>query len=303
MSSTKRFQCKDCGSTSTHIIGKLPNVNTFAGKLISPALQGGYLVECKNCWLKFRSTEFDQPTLNEMYDGGLSEWEVDKNRNDWKLLSSYIDENYPNSVSVLDIGCNRGEILAQINSRNERYGLEINSKAAAIAKKLEGITVWDKYSDIPTNKKFDVIFSTDVIEHISSPTSFLTPLFDMLNDNGSLIITTGDSNNVFSKLFGSKWWYCYFPEHVSFISKKWIKYFTGNHNITIKSIKKYYYHNLSFIKRIRLLVTSFIFSLINQNYQTKILSIIHKTEHPNRFQIGKNVSKDHILVVLKKQVQ
>lgn len=295
------IKCKDCGSTATRIIGKLPNVNEFAGRFVSQAIVGGYLMECKNCSLKFRSTEFEQSALNEMYDGGVSEWEVAENRNDWKILNSYIENNYSTAISILDIGCNQGEILDRLAARHKRYGLEINTRAAAIAKKRKGLVIWDKYNQIPHDIKFDVIFSTDVLEHISSPSTFLAPLFNLLKDDGVLIITTGDANNLFSKAFGSKWWYCYFPEHVSFISKKWINNFSKNQHISIKEIKRYYYHNINVIKRLRLLVMSAFFFFLNSETQRKVLSFIHKTENPARFQLGKSVSKDHIFVVLQKK--
>lgn len=293
--------CKDCGSEKTHIIGKLPDVYEFAGRKVSTEIKGGFLVECQNCFIKFRSTEFDQSTLTDMYDGGLSEWEVANNRNDWKILTSYIENNYPAEISVLDIGCNRGETLVKINAQNRRFGLEINTKAATIARLNEDLTIWSNYEEIPKNQKFDVIFSTDVIEHISTPTEFLKPLLNMLKDNGSLIISSGDGQNSFAKLFGRKWWYWYFPEHISFISEKWLTKFANDNNLIINEMNNFHYHQISFIKRMRLLVGSLLFSTMSHENQIKILKSIYKTDHPNRFQIGKGVSKDHVFAVLQRK--
>jgi cyclopropane fatty-acyl-phospholipid synthase-like methyltransferase len=185
-----------------------------------------------------------------------------------------------------------------MSPQNDRFGLEINKTAAAIANKVEGLTVWNNYDEIPSKMKFDVIFSTDVIEHITTPTSFLKPLHDMLNEGGSLIITSGDAYNFYAKLFAAKWWYWYFPEHISFISKKWLTKFANEQGFIIKEIKKFYYHRTPALKRLRLLAGSLLLATMNLNNQMKLLQFIHKTKRPNRFQIGKGVSKDHIFVVL-----
>jgi len=296
--------CNNCKSTNTFTLGQLPNVSEFAGKKIQPAIIGGLLVQCSSCNIKFRHSELEQADLNDLYDGGISEWTVAENRNDWKLLLKFIQTRYSNQkkeISILDIGCNRGEVLAKIDSKHKRYGLEINSTAAAYARKKTDLTIWTDYDKIPAKLKFDLIYSTDVIEHLSSPNAFLEPLLELLNDDGVLVVSTGDADNALSKIFGAKWWYYYFPEHVAFISKRWAQLFANSNNLDIINSSTFYYHDLPVFKRFKLLVMSFIFSLIDSSLHKRILGFINKDDTSLRFQIGKGVSKDHVFIVFQKK--
>lgn len=303
-STKKKIVCNSCNNNITRIIGKLPDVNEFAGKSINPSLSGGLFVQCKTCHLKFRYSELKQSDLTDLYDGGLSEWIVTENRNDWKLLLSYINQRFDNQdkkISILDVGCNRGEVLSKIDNKYNRYGLEINSIAAEFARNKSGLVVWNSHDEIPTNMKFDMIYSTDVIEHLTSPASFIKPLLDLLNDDGVLVLSTGDADNFLSNFFGVKWWYYYFPEHVAFISRKWVKLFANTNNLNINRLVRFYYHDLSIFKRFRLLVMSFVFNIIKSDFHPMILKFINKNDTSKRFQIGKGVSRDHIFVVMQKK--
>jgi hypothetical protein len=47
-------------------------------------------------------------------------------------------------------------------------------------------------------------------------------------------------------------------------------------------------------------MSAFIF-FVNSETQRKVLSFIHNTEKPARFQLGKSVSRDNIFVVLQEK--
>lgn len=297
----EKILCNNCGSTLTKRLFRLPKVNEFAGKKISPAIDGGYYVKCKKCFINFRNNSLDQNELSELYDEALSEWEIQDNRNDWKLLTQYISKKYKNEINILDIGCNRGDVLLKFDSNSKKYGFEINKSAAEIAGKHKELTIWTDFDSISEDLRFDVIYSTDVIEHILSPAEFLESLINKLNTGGTLILTTRDSQNVFARLFKSKWWYFYFPEHVAFISRKWLVHFAEANNLSIETYKNYFYNDLSRFKRLKLFILSISLFFLNSKTQTRILKLIDKSKIEKRLQIGRGFSRDHLFVALQKK--
>lgn len=89
------------------------------------------------------------------------------------------------SDRVLDFGCGGGYLLAKLNAR-ERFGVEINPHARNECHK-NGVTVFEKISDIPTDVMFDVIISNHALEHVEDPTSVLKQLYAKLVPQGKII--------------------------------------------------------------------------------------------------------------------
>jgi len=98
---------------------------------------------------------------------------------------------------------------------------------------------------VPEGLKFDIIVATDVVEHIENPGLFIECLMKNLKINGTLLITTGDAENKLWKTFRSNWWHCFYREHVAFISKPWLKYFSVAYNKQIVHIENFKYFNLT----------------------------------------------------------
>ncbi len=95
---------------------------------------------------------------------------------------------------VLDIGSNVGIFVAACQEIGlQAQGIELNTKLVAAAK--------EKYPDYQFNSvlsqdfaktgvKFDGIYCSEVIEHVVDPVSFTQSLYDLLNDQGVLYLTT-----------------------------------------------------------------------------------------------------------------
>lgn len=80
----------------------------------------------------------------------------------------------PNVNSILDLGCSRGYLM-KLLSANESWnitGVEINAKAAKLAQKthIYKYIYTNSITKLPAkvvNNKFDVVFSSQVVEHIN----------------------------------------------------------------------------------------------------------------------------------------
>lgn len=108
---------------------------------------------------------------------------------------------------ALDVGCGAGELSKELKKRGwQTVGVDIAGNAD-FCFDIES-------ADWPTtltSQKFDLIVSTEVIEHIFSPEHVLLKLKNMLSEDGSMIITT--PNIVFwknrLKIFFGKFRYTY----------------------------------------------------------------------------------------------
>jgi len=214
--------CRTCGSTETSNQGALPDVDVFAGRRLEAALPGGYLHRCRACGFVFRAPVLTGAAYNALYAGGGAEvWEQNHDREDFRLVRAAL-ANTP--LDVLDVGCYSGDLLASLPAGGRRDGVEPGPAAAAMAT-ARGVEVvaqsWDQLDG--GTRLYDVVVSCDVIEHVPDPLAFLRSLGRRLKPDGRLIVTTGNSQAWPWRLARSRFWYCYFPEHISFIDPLWLR--------------------------------------------------------------------------------
>ncbi len=153
---------------------------------------------CDECGLRFF---FPLITGDSSYyesissDANYYAWSL--SRADFKEASKHIAGN----MAVLDIGCGCGEFQKFQNATNYT-GIEFNNQAVKQAQE-RGYNVFNE--DIAehakgNSEKYDVIVCFQVIEHLSSPKSFLIETIKCLKDDGLLIISTPNNNSYLTYL-------------------------------------------------------------------------------------------------------
>ena len=94
------------------------------------------------------------------------------------------------SGKILDIGCGKGNFLSAFSKKFpkwELYGIEISKSACEIAKKtISKLNIHQGHftKEIFGDKKFDLIVSHGVIEHLETPNIFLKHASSKLENNG-----------------------------------------------------------------------------------------------------------------------
>ena len=292
--------CPHCGSEQLLSLGKLPESRWFAGKNIEKPLQGGNLYRCCLCRLKFRHPKQDMATYQRLYDNAaVSAWPINAERPDWDLITGHISEHAPQGSRVLDFGCYTGGLLARISPAYERYGIEINKAAAAIANGSHLMQVWLSIDDVPNDMRFDVVILSDVIEHINNPGHLIGRIFKLLKQDGILIITTGDADCRLWNRFGANWWYCFYPEHIAFLSLAWLKYYSKTSELLIKKCEHFRYRNLSPTRLFIETIFTYIYGYFPRAYiffRNLIRNILGRQNLTNA--PGNGVSADHLFIVL-----
>jgi len=110
-------------------------------------------------------------------------------------------------TKILDVGAGKGHLSRRVynflseNNLNPRKQL-IASDFSAKSFKAQEVTF--KQADFNKrlpfkNKSFDIVYSIEVIEHLRSPYDFLEECFRILKPNGTLIISTPNTFNLYSR--------------------------------------------------------------------------------------------------------
>jgi SAM-dependent methyltransferase len=120
----------------------------------------------------------------------------------------------------LDIGCAAGYFVAYMKDRGwEASGIDISKECTDFAagrglNVINGDYLKEEYSG-----GFDLITLWASIEHLHHPGLFLEKISRDLNDGGRLYISTCRTGGLnFKQLFGKKWRFYNFPEHLYFFS-------------------------------------------------------------------------------------
>lgn len=300
MSDRATAKCPSCESPALERLGDLQDSSFFAGVPTPQVLAGGALFRCTNCCLKFRFPIETDATYARLYDHDQdSIWTDAIPRPDWDLIVSYIDKFGTTGKRVLDFGCNMGGLLARLADDNEKFGVEINRAAAAIAEAKHGVTVWPSVQEIPAEQRFDVIVAVDAVEHLPSPAKLIEELSGRLSPGGCLILTTGDANNKWWERFGANWWYCFNPEHIAFISRSWLEHLENQGSLVVTDYKLFRYRKLGAVASVVHAFFMVFYGLFPSAYLFLRNTLRRLLGQPDVASVpGNGVSADHLFVVL-----
>lgn len=103
-----------------------------------------------------------------------------------------IDAEPDDKMNVLEIGCDCGATLLEIQNRYPNatvYGTEINIQAASIAAHFAHVTINNiEEENMPFHRNmFDYIIFGDVLEHLHNPAKTLRYCMDFLKEKGSIV--------------------------------------------------------------------------------------------------------------------
>ncbi len=111
---------------------------------------------------------------------------------------AFLKEHVGTGKKVLDIGCRNGALTKFYREGNSLVGVDIDSKALAIAKKELAIETMHLDLNGPwpfARAQFDVVVATEVIEHLYMPDQIVGKIACVLSDDGALV---GSVPNAFS---------------------------------------------------------------------------------------------------------
>jgi 2-polyprenyl-3-methyl-5-hydroxy-6-metoxy-1,4-benzoquinol methylase len=154
-----------------------------------------------------------------------------------------LDSLYGRRGMLLEIGCSIGTFLKLARSDGWSVtGVEPNKAICSYLKGEEGnLTVFNAFFDknfVKTHdSRYDVVYSSDVIEHTSDPVSFLECCKTLLKEGGIIVVITPDFDSILTRLFQIK------PkQHMVYLNRENIKKLfktAGLDVIKVKTIHRY----------------------------------------------------------------
>ncbi|WP_241761410.1 class I SAM-dependent methyltransferase [Sulfurimonas gotlandica] len=176
-----------------------------------------------------RCLECDYVFMDEKFylDAGLEKKHYDNHDNNLeslgyvkmfeKLIDEFVTPNAKEIKTALDFGCGEGEVLPILL---ERTSISCDS--------YDLFYFPDKAYE---NKKYDLICSTEVIEHLNNPLDTLKELLLHLNKDGYLLLMTYFHPSDDEKFL--KWFYIKDVTHIGFFSLKTFEHLASELNLQI----------------------------------------------------------------------
>lgn len=187
--------------------------------------------DAKYVKIYYRCEECDYIFLDDIHylDAGLEKEHYDNHENNLEslgyvdmfenLIEEFISIDAKEIKTALDFGCGEGEVLPILLERRgifcDRYDLFYFPQK------------------VYKNKKYDLIVSTEVIEHLASPLDTLKELLLHLNKDGYLLLMTYFHPSDDEKFL--KWFYIKDITHIGFFSIKTFEYMASE--LSLKIIK------------------------------------------------------------------
>lgn len=186
--------------------------------------------KCTNCGLEQTIPLPNQVELNKLYEQFYN-FSGERNTRYTRIRARFINSflyriwlaidgdisfhRMSGSGSLLDVGCNEGRGLEFYQSHGfSAEGLELNSKAAEVARD-KGFTVHGStLEDFSTEKKYDVVVLSNVLEHSLNPGAMLQHIHRLLNPNGQVWISCPNSRSWLRSAFGRYWINWHVPFHI-----------------------------------------------------------------------------------------
>jgi SAM-dependent methyltransferase len=220
--SVAAIRCRQCGSADIRCRGPIARGRAFAGHTLDPVWPGGSLYECAACALVFRAPLAPESVYATLYATAADTvYTAHDLRHDQTLVRDVILEQHPGG-RVLDVGCFDGALLDSLGDSFAKFGVEPSQAARKVARGRGVDVIGARMEDIGADMQFDVACAVDVIEHVPQPFAFLAALAQRVRAGGSIVISTGNADARAWRWFGGRYWYCSFPEHLSFISPRWL---------------------------------------------------------------------------------
>ena len=136
-----------------------------------------------------------QETYSEDYfDDTHANWFNNPNLELFDAIARACEKAGPNA-SVLDVGCGRGDLLKYLHGKNPN--LRLTGVDLSPNPPTEGIEfIQGDALELEMNRKFDVVVSLAVIEHVTDIQAFVRGLSDLCEPHGTVIIMTLNDRSI-----------------------------------------------------------------------------------------------------------
>lgn len=162
-----------------------------------------------------------------------------------KEYKNYAD-TYPQGVTILDVGCGHNcELFLHKRSQDHYTGVDFFEKVNASPDEYQVLNFNEqKLTDIYKDKKFDVIFCGEVIEHLFSPDEILDEIKKLMKKDSIFILSTPNLGYYLNRIMLLLGISPFFLENSSEVKLGRMFSFFGQGNVTEGHIRLFTYRAL-----------------------------------------------------------
>ncbi|HIH24097.1 TPA: class I SAM-dependent methyltransferase [Candidatus Woesearchaeota archaeon] len=195
------------------------------------------LLRCDGCGLVFVSPRLTRAEVSALYspsyfqgdgfDAAVDYVSLLDNYDAAQRESDYVLERIRvfssrKDLRILDVGCATGSLLRVLERKKyaSLLGIELSPYAAGLARKncTSPVITGDFLKHDFGDRQFDVIVSTEVIEHVTDPMRFFRRVKRLLAPGGVFICSTGNVRSLAARLLGKRWHYIAPEGHLFYFS-------------------------------------------------------------------------------------
>lgn len=187
---------------------------------------GFELMRCERCGHRYASEVLTSDALASGYynepDADIAKRSLAAKRRRFGEYRELLTRSFPTGIagrSVLDVGCNAGELLSLFRDAGCTVaGVEASPGPASVARARLGDRIWTGEVErvLPEGERFNLITMSHVLEHIIAPTAVLRRLREALLPGGAILIEVPNAEDPLLRV----WRGIYRPlcpgDHVSF---------------------------------------------------------------------------------------
>ena len=205
---------------------------------------------CSNCGTVRNYNPPSERVLSDYYPDEYGAYHLESNRLSF-LLSRLnaillgvekcyygipIDTDSHSSSNILDIGCGGGNLASLLqNIGHKVIGVDASDRAIQESKNKGIECVKGDTAHVPfIDQTFDVLISSQNLEHLYSPSTALENYNRLLRASGKIIIATPNADSLVHKLFG-KYWFggISAPRHLTIPSMRGLKDSLDRHGFNV----------------------------------------------------------------------
>ena len=204
-------------------------------------LNFGDILECEECGFIGVSMPPDAAALADFYKAYYANSTYEKKQNSkLKRASRRLQrlKNYVSGERFLDVGCNLGfAVEAAGLSGYSATGIDIDGDAVCQARQRFPARVFSNTTvrDLAAQGcKFDLVYCTEVLEHLADFRGFVHSLGQVVAKKGVLFLTTPDAGHFRRPRNLMTWAEVKPPEHLSWFSKPHLRELFENEGLRVK---------------------------------------------------------------------